>query len=120
MIVVGPERLVLWIEVHADWIAQPDCINLSILTVAIHANNAAHPYFAVQIELLLRRHIVRLAELDIELVVRSDPANARGVIETFFRFGDKFTLWNHNASDGQTPENTGTSPQVTTVSAERE
>src|SRR6476620_12576438 len=64
LIVVGPERLVLWIEVHADWIAQPDCINFSILTVAVHANNAAHPYFAVQIELLLRRHIIRLAELD--------------------------------------------------------
>src|SRR4051794_14840720 len=31
LIVIRPERLVLGVEVHADGIAQPDCVNLPVL-----------------------------------------------------------------------------------------
>jgi hypothetical protein len=40
-----------------------------------------------------------LAELDVELIARSNAADARGVIETLFRYGDEFILWNDHPSD---------------------
>ncbi len=60
LVVVGPERLVLQIEVHADRVAQSDRIDLAVLAIAIHADDAADAELAVQVELLLGRYVVRL------------------------------------------------------------
>ena len=99
LVVVGPERLVLWIEVHADRVTQPDRVDFAILAVAVHADNAADAELAVQVELLLGRHVVRLPELNIELVVGTDAANAGSMIVAFFRFRDQLAFGNDNAGD---------------------
>src|SRR4029077_3812121 len=80
LIVVGPERLVFRIEIHADRIAQSDSVDLAVLAVAIHTDDSTDAKLAVEVEFLLGRHIVGLAQLDIELVVRAYPADPRGVI----------------------------------------
>src|SRR3954466_16194470 len=42
LIVVGPERLVLGVEVHADGVAQSNCIDLAVLAITVHADDPAH------------------------------------------------------------------------------
>ena len=98
LIVVAPERLVLRVEVEALRIAQAECIDLAVLAVLIHADDAAHADLPVEFGLLLCRHIVGLAELDVELVVRPDAAFARGVVEALFRLRDQLALRNHDAN----------------------
>src|SRR3981189_3085592 len=60
LIVVGPERLVLRVEVHADWVAQSNRIDLAIFAVTVHADDPADAELAVHIELLFCRHVVGL------------------------------------------------------------
>src|ERR1700722_7743626 len=79
LIVVGPQRLVLRVEVNTLRIPQAGCIDLAVLAVLVHAHNGAHADLLVEIRLLLCRHIVGLADLDIEFVVRPHTAYARGV-----------------------------------------
>src|ERR1700722_4901546 len=47
---------------------------------------------------LICRHIVGLADLDVELVVGPDAAFARGVVEALFRLGDQLALRNDDAN----------------------
>src|ERR1700735_448391 len=47
---------------------------------------------------LICRHIVGLADLDVELVVGPDAAFARGVVEALFRLGDQLALGNDDAN----------------------
>src|ERR1700732_4181620 len=47
LIVVGPERLVLGIEIHANRIAQSNRINLAVLAVTVYADDTADAEFAV-------------------------------------------------------------------------
>src|ERR1700738_5029480 len=60
LIVVGPERLVLGVEVHADRVAQSNRIDLTVLAVTVHADDPAHANLAVKIKLLFRWHVVGL------------------------------------------------------------
>src|SRR6202158_538195 len=60
LIVVGPERLVLGVEVHADRVAQSNRIDLTVLAVTVHADDPAHPNLAVKVKLLFRWHVVGL------------------------------------------------------------
>ena len=99
LIVVGPERLVLRIEVHADRVAQSDRIDLAVLAVTVHADDSADAELAVGVELLLRRHVVGLPKLDIELVVRSHPAHPRGVIVALIRLRNQLAFRNDVAGD---------------------
>src|SRR5258708_14043019 len=99
LIVVGPERLVLGVEVHADRIAQPDRIDFAVLAVAVHADDPAHPNLAVKVEFLLGGDVVGLAELNIELVVGTDPADTRGVVIALLGFRDQLTLRDHGTGD---------------------
>src|ERR1700720_1035802 len=48
LIVVGPERLVLWMEVHADRVAQSNRIDLAVLAITVHAYDPADAELAVQ------------------------------------------------------------------------
>src|ERR1700737_3307944 len=103
LIVVGPERLVLGVEVHADRVAQSNRINLAVLAITIHADDPAHANLAVKVKLLFRGHVVGLTQLNIELVVRADPACARRVViaplglRDQFAFGDDDTCNNVRA-----------------------
>ena len=81
LVVIAPQRLVLGIEVHADRIAQSGCIDLAVLAVLVHADDAAHADLGVELRFILWRHVVGLAELDVELVVGPDAAFARRVVE---------------------------------------
>src|ERR1700682_1521932 len=60
LIVVGPERLVLRVEVHTDRVAQSNRIDLAVLPVTIHADDPAHANLAVKVKLLFGRHVVGL------------------------------------------------------------
>ena len=83
---------VLRIEIHADRVAQPDRIDFTVLAVPIHADDPADAKLAIQFIFLLGGHVVRLAELNIELVIRADPANAGGMIVAFFRFWNQLAF----------------------------
>src|ERR1700730_8454147 len=52
LIVVGPERLVLGVEVDAYRVAQSNLIALAFLPVTFHANDPADAELAVHLELL--------------------------------------------------------------------
>ncbi len=93
-----PERLVLRIEVHADRIAHAGRIDLAVLAVLVHADDAAHADLPVELDLVLGRHVVGLAELDIELVVGPDAAFAGGVVEALFRLRDQLPFGNDDAA----------------------
>src|SRR5712671_7323150 len=58
LIVVGPQRLVLGVEVHADRVAQSNRIDLAVLAITIHADDPAHATLAVKVKLLFRWHVV--------------------------------------------------------------
>src|ERR1700737_4421583 len=60
LIVVGPERLVLGVEVHADRVAQSNRIDLAVLAVTVHADDPADANLTVKVKLLFRWHVVGL------------------------------------------------------------
>src|SRR5690348_410853 len=67
LIVAEPERLVLRIEVHADRVADACRVDLAVLSVAIHPDDPADAPLLVEVGLLWRRYVERLAERDVEL-----------------------------------------------------
>ena len=54
----------------------------------------------VEIEFLLRGHIVGLAEVDVELVVRANPANASRMVVAFLGLRYQLTLGNDDVGNG--------------------
>ena len=98
-LVVGePQGLVGRIEVNAHRIADAGCIDLSVLAVLIHADDAADADALEQLQLLLRRHVEGLTESDVELVVRSDAADAGRVVEALLRRRDQLALFHDDTS----------------------
>ena len=97
LVVVAPERLVLRVEVHAFRIAQAGRVDFAVRAILVHADDPAHADLLVEFDLVLRRHVVGLAELDIELVVRPHAAFARAVIEALLRLRNQLTLRNNDA-----------------------
>src|SRR4051794_24256802 len=69
LVVREPERLIGGAEVDANRIADPRRVDLAVLSVLIHADDAADPHLLVEVKLLLRRNVERLPKRDIELVV---------------------------------------------------
>src|SRR5215213_302172 len=95
-LVIGePQRLVLRVEVLADRIAHAPGEDFAVLALAAHAHDAADAGLLVEIELLRRRHIERLSERDVELVVRPNAAGAGGVIVRLLLGRDEIALLHH-------------------------
>ena len=63
----------------------------------VHADDAADAPLAVEVQLLRRRHVVGLAERDVELAVRPDVADAGGVVEALLVGRDQLALRHHLA-----------------------
>jgi hypothetical protein len=92
-LVVGePERLVLRAKIHAHRVADAPGVDLSVLAVAVHADDSASAPLLEAIELFGRRHVKRLAQCDVELVIRADTTSARGVVIAFVFLRDQFAL----------------------------
>src|SRR5690606_39171977 len=65
--------------------------------IPVHANDAADPQTIIHLVLFDRLDVVGLAQRNIALVVRPDPADASGVIEAFLFLRDELCLGDHNA-----------------------
>ena len=92
LVVVEPERLVLGVEIHAAAVADASDIGFAVLAVAVHADDAADTDLIVEVHFLRRKHVGRLAKRNVEFVVRSDAADACGVVVALFVRRDEFAL----------------------------
>ena len=97
LVVVGPQLAGHRMEIHADRIAMADRVDLLLAAVLVHADDAADPGLLVQLHLLLGLHVVRLAQLDVDFLVRADPAHPRGVVEALLLLRDQLALLHHLA-----------------------
>ena len=96
-LVVGePEGAVLRVEVHADGVADAARVHLALRAVeGIHAHDAPDPDLVVEGQFLARRHVVRLAERDVEHSVLADAADARAVVVRLLIHRDQLALRHH-------------------------
>src|SRR5690606_26292717 len=92
-----PEIAIGGVEVMTDRIADSSGIDFSSRAIPVHANDAADPQTIIHLVLFDRLDVVGLAQRNIELVVRPDPADASGVIEAFLFLRDELSLGAHNA-----------------------
>src|SRR6202034_3034535 len=77
---------------QAHRIADAPGVDLAVLAVAIHPDDAADPPFLESVELLRRRHVEGLPECNVELVVRPDAASPGRVIVALVFLGNKLAL----------------------------
>src|SRR5690606_23949508 len=96
LVIRKPERIVLRVEVHAHRVAHALCIHFSVLAVPIHPQYAHHAVAGIELQLIATRYVVRITQRDVELVVRTDPARARAVIEALLRHRHQLTLRDHD------------------------
>ena len=95
-LVVGePELAGLGVEVVADRVADAGGIDLAALAVLVHPDHAADADLLERLDELGRRHVVRLAERDVELAVRPDAADPRGVVEALVLGRDQLARGDH-------------------------
>src|SRR5690606_8326689 len=93
-LVIGkPESIVLRVEVLARRVAHALCIHFSVLAVPIHPQYAHHAITGTDLQLIATRYVVRITQRDVELVIRTDPARARTVIEALLCYWDQLALW---------------------------
>ena len=92
-LVVGePQIAIRRIEVMPDRVANAAREDLALAAIGVHADDPADPDLVVELQLLLRLDVVGLAERDIKLAVRPDPADAGGVVEAFLFGRDQIAL----------------------------
>ena len=94
LVVREPELAVLGVEVHSHRVADAAREDLAPGAVeGVQADDAADAHLRVEVELLLRRHVERLAHRDVELgVLGADAAHARAMVERLFLFRDQLAL----------------------------
>jgi hypothetical protein len=103
-LVVGePEVAVLRVELDPDRVADAAREDLAVLAVAVHADDAADALLVVELGLLRGGHVERLAERDVELVVRPDAADAGGVVERLLARGISLPWSTTTATAGSEP-----------------
>jgi hypothetical protein len=97
-LVVGePQVAVGRVEVMADRVPDAAGEDLAARAVGVHPDHAADADPVVHLDLVGRLHVVRLAERDVELAVRSHAADAGGVVEALFLRRDQFALRHDDA-----------------------
>ena len=96
-LVVGrPDGLVLRVDGDAHRIAHAAGKDVAAAAVErIHANHAADAELLVQRDLVVRLHVVRLAESDVELAVVGNAAGARAVVVGFLLDRHQLALRHH-------------------------
>ena len=92
-LVVGPPQLSGdGVEIVADRVSNSVGVNLAPRAIEVHADDPADAPFCVLVQLVRRGHVERLAQRDVDLAVRTDLADPRGVVEQFLFRRDQVAL----------------------------
>ena len=95
LVVSPPQAAVFGVECQAGGVAQTGQNHFAVATVTVEAHDAANTDFAVQVQLLGRRHIEWLTQGDVDAVVWSDRASTRSVVVGLFFRRNQVTLLDH-------------------------
>ena len=92
-LVVGePELSRGGVEIMSDGVPDAAGINFALGAILIHPDHTADTPLAECVQMLARCHIIGLAQRDIELAVRTNIADPRGMVVTYKLPGDQLAL----------------------------